>query len=212
MRAPPTSTLAILTPICLASQLIIKDPFQHGSHLIHHGRCRRSHGNSGCQGNQYAGCGFRGGVHFWRCTREDHDPEECKSPCDFRLQRKSTDIRCQNQWDAEVAAGEMASELYSELGYTRCIDGLATAIPGDANNTFRCSNVRHLDDCHIKRAEADLLEPRSTCTTSSPTRSLEAPPDSGLRPGDGPPPTAGNSWPSHSSTALRSSRSAARER
>lgn len=40
-----------------------------------------------------------------------------------------------------MAAGEMDSEQYPELGYTPCVDGFAAAIPGDANNTFRCSNV-----------------------------------------------------------------------
>jgi hypothetical protein len=35
----------------------------------------------------------------------------------------------------------MDSARYPELGYTKCIDGFAAAIPGDVNNTFRCDNV-----------------------------------------------------------------------
>ncbi|PNS16945.1 hypothetical protein CAC42_4909 [Sphaceloma murrayae] len=45
------------------------------------------------------------------------------------------------QWDAEIAAGLMNSTQYPELGYTKCVDGLAAAIPGDANNTFQCNNI-----------------------------------------------------------------------
>lgn len=48
----------------------------------------------------------------------------------------------QAQWEAEMAAGEMDSAQYPELGYTKCENGFAAAIPGDANNTFRCNNVR----------------------------------------------------------------------
>ncbi|KDN61391.1 hypothetical protein CSUB01_12362 [Colletotrichum sublineola] len=44
------------------------------------------------------------------------------------------------QWEAEAEAGLMDSARYPELGYTPCIDGFAAAIPGDANNTFRCGN------------------------------------------------------------------------
>lgn len=45
------------------------------------------------------------------------------------------------QWDAEIAAGLMNSTQYPELGYTKCVDGIAAAILGDANNTFQCNNV-----------------------------------------------------------------------
>ncbi|TKX24082.1 hypothetical protein C1H76_3650 [Elsinoe australis] len=45
------------------------------------------------------------------------------------------------QWDAEIAAGLMNSTQYPELGYTKCVDGIAAAIPGDANNTFQCNNI-----------------------------------------------------------------------
>ena len=47
----------------------------------------------------------------------------------------------QAQWDAELAAGVMQSSQYPELGYTACENGFAAAVPGDANNTFRCNNV-----------------------------------------------------------------------
>jgi hypothetical protein len=36
----------------------------------------------------------------------------------------------------------MDSARYPELDYTPCENGFAAAIPGDTNNTFRCSNVR----------------------------------------------------------------------
>ncbi|KAI9148186.1 hypothetical protein HJFPF1_12012 [Paramyrothecium foliicola] len=45
------------------------------------------------------------------------------------------------QWEEEMAAGLMDSSRYPELGYTPCVNGFAEAIPGDFNNTFRCSNV-----------------------------------------------------------------------
>ncbi|KAK2604128.1 hypothetical protein N8I77_007083 [Diaporthe amygdali] len=56
------------------------------------------------------------------------------------------------QWDSELAAGLMESAQYPELSYTRCIDGLAAAIPGDANNTFRCNNI----DLYHFLSHADL--------------------------------------------------------
>lgn len=37
----------------------------------------------------------------------------------------------------------MDSARYPELGYTKCIDGFAAAIPGDYNNTFKCANVSY---------------------------------------------------------------------
>lgn len=49
------------------------------------------------------------------------------------------------QWDAEIAAGAMDSSRYPELGHTPCENGFAAAIPGDANNTFKCNNVSLLD-------------------------------------------------------------------
>jgi hypothetical protein len=40
-----------------------------------------------------------------------------------------------------MAAGAMNSTQYPELGFTKCENGFAEAIPGDANNTFKCNNV-----------------------------------------------------------------------
>jgi hypothetical protein len=40
-----------------------------------------------------------------------------------------------------MAAGAMDSTQYPELGFTKCENGFAEAIPGDANNTFKCNNV-----------------------------------------------------------------------
>jgi choice-of-anchor B domain-containing protein len=45
------------------------------------------------------------------------------------------------QWDAEMAAGAMDSAQFPELGYAPCVNGFAEGIPGDFNNTFRCSNI-----------------------------------------------------------------------
>ncbi|KAF2492267.1 hypothetical protein BU16DRAFT_108595 [Lophium mytilinum] len=44
-------------------------------------------------------------------------------------------------FDRQKAAGAYKSEQYPELGFVPCKDGLAIAIKGDANNTFRCDNV-----------------------------------------------------------------------
>lgn len=52
----------------------------------------------------------------------------------------------QAQWNSELAAGLLDSAQYPELSYTPCVDGLATAIPGDANNTFQCNNVSVTND------------------------------------------------------------------
>ncbi|KAF3926165.1 hypothetical protein ABW21_db0204045 [Orbilia brochopaga] len=43
-------------------------------------------------------------------------------------------------WAAKRASGEFTAD-YPELGFTACTDGVATAIKGDKNNTFKCSNV-----------------------------------------------------------------------
>lgn len=56
----------------------------------------------------------------------------------------------------------MNSAQYPELGYTKCVDGFAAAIPGDANNTFRCSNV----SVPMTRPVAIINAYRSTSTTS----------------------------------------------
>ena len=47
----------------------------------------------------------------------------------------------QATWDRQRAEGAMDSAQYKGLDYVPCVDGLATAIAGDANNTFRCNNV-----------------------------------------------------------------------
>ncbi|KAH7049178.1 hypothetical protein B0J12DRAFT_574275 [Macrophomina phaseolina] len=44
-------------------------------------------------------------------------------------------------WDLQREAGAFESAQYPELSYTPCVDGLAVAIEGDANNTFRCNNL-----------------------------------------------------------------------
>lgn len=61
-----------------------------------------------------------------------------------------------------MAAGEMDSEQYPELGYTKCENGFAAAIPGDFNNTFRCNNVSFF---HSQPSSTNRF--RSICTISS---------------------------------------------
>ncbi|KAL2206310.1 hypothetical protein CC79DRAFT_1291929, partial [Sarocladium strictum] len=46
-----------------------------------------------------------------------------------------------SQWRMERETGVRDSELYPELGYAPCVNGWIEAIPGDRNNTFRCSNM-----------------------------------------------------------------------
>lgn len=41
----------------------------------------------------------------------------------------------------EEASGDFNQSNYGPLGFVECIDGLATAIEGDANHTFMCQNV-----------------------------------------------------------------------
>ncbi|KLU85098.1 hypothetical protein MAPG_04130 [Magnaporthiopsis poae ATCC 64411] len=70
----------------------------------------------------------------------------------FRVHTLLTRLQLQAQWAKEAAAGQMDSARYPELGFTRCIDGFAAAIPGDANNTFRCRNI----DLYHFLSHADL--------------------------------------------------------
>ncbi|EOD44877.1 uncharacterized protein LTHEOB_12396 [Neofusicoccum parvum] len=44
-------------------------------------------------------------------------------------------------WDQQRAAGAFESAQYPELSNVPCVDGLAVAIEGDANNTFKCNNL-----------------------------------------------------------------------
>jgi hypothetical protein len=44
-------------------------------------------------------------------------------------------------WKAEEAAGLMDSTKWPRLNYTKCVDGVAAAVPGDPLLTFRCKNV-----------------------------------------------------------------------
>lgn len=48
----------------------------------------------------------------------------------------------QSTWDKQRAAGLMDSAQYEEIGFVECVDGIAEAVAGDKNNTFKCSNVR----------------------------------------------------------------------
>jgi hypothetical protein len=44
-------------------------------------------------------------------------------------------------WLASAEAGLMNSSVWPRLNYTKCIDGVAAAIPGDPLNTFKCKNM-----------------------------------------------------------------------
>ncbi|CZT10353.1 uncharacterized protein RAG0_14846 [Rhynchosporium agropyri] len=45
-------------------------------------------------------------------------------------------------WDAELEAGAMNSAQWPRLNWTtKCVDGIAAAIPGDPHHTFRCKNT-----------------------------------------------------------------------
>lgn len=44
-------------------------------------------------------------------------------------------------WEAEEAVGMMNSSQWPRLGYTKCVNGFAEAIPGDPLHKFRCKNV-----------------------------------------------------------------------
>ena len=45
------------------------------------------------------------------------------------------------QWAAEEAAGALDSSQWGELGYTKCVNGIADAKPGVAGHQFRCKNT-----------------------------------------------------------------------
>ncbi|CAN8102650.1 unnamed protein product [Discula destructiva] len=58
-------------------------------------------------------------------------------------------------WESQKAAGLMDSSLYRSFagdGPVPCVDGFAEVIPGDGNNTFRCSNM----DFYDFKSHADL--------------------------------------------------------
>lgn len=45
-------------------------------------------------------------------------------------------------WDAELEAGAMDAAQWPRLNWTtKCVNGIAAAIPGDPHHTFRCKNV-----------------------------------------------------------------------
>lgn len=47
-------------------------------------------------------------------------------------------------WAKQRANGMMDSSVYPEIKDTvKCVNGVAEAIPGNANYTFQCNNVRH---------------------------------------------------------------------
>lgn len=96
------------------------------------------------------------------------------------------------QWDAEIAAGKMDSSQYPELGYTKCVNGFAAAIPGDEKNTFRCNNVRSLTPTTMVLGTDSLF--RSTCTTSCRTPPWVARKGRVLPLGAGRLPTVVNLW------------------
>lgn len=58
----------------------------------------------------------------------------------------------QATWDSQKAAGAMDSTLYPSYAGAApvaCVNGVAEVIPGDANNTFKCSNVSRFWLSHV---------------------------------------------------------------
>lgn len=47
-------------------------------------------------------------------------------------------------WEEEEATGLMDSTKWPRLDYTKCVNGIAAAVPGDPLLTFRCKNVSYL--------------------------------------------------------------------
>ncbi|KAH7634660.1 hypothetical protein B0T09DRAFT_378529 [Sordaria sp. MPI-SDFR-AT-0083] len=45
------------------------------------------------------------------------------------------------QWEAKLASGALNSTQWPRLNYTKCVNGIAEAIHGDALQTFRCKNM-----------------------------------------------------------------------
>ncbi|KAH7324564.1 hypothetical protein B0I35DRAFT_388417 [Stachybotrys elegans] len=45
-----------------------------------------------------------------------------------------------NHWQSEANMGLMDASAFPRLNYTRCVNGIAEAIPGDPLHTFRCKN------------------------------------------------------------------------
>ncbi|KAK3955699.1 hypothetical protein QBC32DRAFT_310818 [Pseudoneurospora amorphoporcata] len=45
------------------------------------------------------------------------------------------------QWEAKMASGALNSTQWPRLNYTKCVNGIAEAIRGDALQTFRCKNM-----------------------------------------------------------------------
>jgi len=109
-----------------------------------------------------------------------------------------------------MAAGQMDSSQYPELGYTKCENGFAAAIPGDKNNTFRCNNVGPPFD-NLSRCERQLTYARLTSTTSCRTRNWVALLVEARLRGGGPPRMAENSLPLGNTMGQLSPKSVARE-
>lgn len=70
--------------------------------------------------------------------------EVCSWHSRFKLWREITRLTArQTKWDQQRRAGLFASERYPDIDtVVKCVNGLATAIPGNASYTFRCNNVR----------------------------------------------------------------------
>lgn len=42
-----------------------------------------------------------------------------------------------------LETGSLDTTVYPRLNYTKCVNGIAAAIPGDPTNTFKCKNVSY---------------------------------------------------------------------
>ncbi|TLD35916.1 Arylsulfatase [Venturia nashicola] len=72
-------------------------------------------------------------------------------------------MRKVTKWDQLRKAGRFASEQYPPIDtMVKCVDGLATAIPGNANYTFRCNNI----DLYSFKSHASLGSPAGEGSSS----------------------------------------------
>ncbi|KAL8301255.1 hypothetical protein RB597_001931 [Gaeumannomyces tritici] len=65
-----------------------------------------------------------------------------------------------SHWRAEKSAGVMDSSVWPRLNYTKCVNGVAAAIPGDPLHTFRCKNT----DLYDFLPHAAIGSPRGTAS------------------------------------------------
>jgi hypothetical protein len=60
----------------------------------------------------------------------------------YLASRSDLTLTSQASWARQKEEGQYDQDKYPALGYSECIGGYATGVEGDANQTFKCSNVR----------------------------------------------------------------------